>query len=63
MENNLRESNRRWGGFLEKEEKVRLMGLGFFIWRMKVLSDFEIGNRLPCEVFFCFFFARYTYTN
>ena len=56
MENNLRESDRRWGGFLEKEERDRSIGLGFFIWRMKVLSDFEIGNCLPCEVFFFFFF-------
>jgi hypothetical protein len=36
MENNLRESDRRWGGFLEKEERDS-MGLGFFIWRMKVV--------------------------
>jgi hypothetical protein len=37
MENNLRESDRRWGGFLEKEERDKSMGLGFFIWRMKVV--------------------------
>ena len=37
MENNLRESDRRCGGFLEKEERDRSMGLGFFIWRMKVV--------------------------
>jgi hypothetical protein len=60
MENNLRESDRRWGGFLEKEERDISIGLGFFIWRMKVLSNFEIGNCLPCEVIF---FAIYTYTN
>jgi hypothetical protein len=34
------------------------MGLGFFIWRMKVLFDLEIGNRLSCEVFFVFFFLQ-----
>jgi len=37
------------------------MGLGFFIWRVKVLFDLEIGNRLQCEVFFCFFFQLYMY--
>jgi len=37
MENKLRESDRRWGGFLEKVERDRSMGLGLFIWRMKVI--------------------------
>jgi hypothetical protein len=37
LENNLRENDRGWGGFLEKEEKDKSMGLGFFMWRMKVV--------------------------
>jgi hypothetical protein len=52
-------------GVFRKERKEQ-MGLAFFIWTMKVLSDLEIGNHLSCEVFFCmffFFFARYTCTN
>jgi hypothetical protein len=42
-------------GVFGKERKGQ-MGLGFFIWRIKVLSDLDIGNRLSCEVFFCFLF-------
>jgi len=37
MENILRESDRRWDEFLEKKERDKSMGLGFFIWRMKVV--------------------------
>jgi hypothetical protein len=31
MENNLRESDRRWDEFLEKKERDKSMGLRFFI--------------------------------
>ena len=37
IENNLRESDRKWAGFLEKKERDKSMGLRFFIWRMKVV--------------------------
>jgi len=59
MENNLRESDRRCGGFLEKEERDRSMGLGFFIWRMKVVW-FWVGVIVSSHVrshgFLLFFF-------
>jgi hypothetical protein len=37
MKNNLRENDRRWNGFLEKKKRDKSIGLGFFIWKMKVV--------------------------
>jgi hypothetical protein len=37
IENNLRENDRKWYGFLEKKKRDKSMGLRFFIWKIKVV--------------------------
>jgi hypothetical protein len=60
LENNLRESDRGWGGFLEKEERDKSMGLGFFYVENESCLILSWSNcLLSCGVFFCL----YTYTN